>query len=66
MKTEKQQAIDLIGRMPDGVSAETIVSELQFRLTVRRRGADAERGANLITHDEAKRRLGTWLNPAGT
>jgi hypothetical protein len=59
MKSEKEQAMDLIDRMPDGVSAETIITELQFRLTVLRRGSEAERSENLITHEEAKRRLGS-------
>jgi hypothetical protein len=66
MKTEKQRAIDLIDRMPDQVSGETIITELQFRLTILRRGEDAERGEHLITHDEAKSRLSTWLNSPGT
>jgi len=66
MKTEKQQAIELIDRMPDQVSTETIITELQFRLTVLRRGEDAERGENLVTHDEAQNRLGRWLKSPGT
>ena len=66
MTTEKQQAIELIDRMPDQVSAETIIHELQFRLTILRRGEDAERGEQLISHDEAKRRLSKWLKSPGT
>ncbi|MEX2227837.1 MAG: hypothetical protein WEB52_15490 [Dehalococcoidia bacterium] len=66
MKTEKQQALDLIDRLPGGVSTETIISELHFQLTVLRRGQDAEQGENLISHEEARRRLGTWLNSSGT
>ena len=66
MKTEKQQAIELIDRMPDQVSTETIITELQFQVTVMRRGEDAERGEHLITHDEAKSRLAKWLNSPGT
>lgn len=66
MKSEKQQAIELIDRMPDEVSAETIISELQFRLTILRRGAEAERGENLISHEEAKNRLSKWLKSSGT
>ena len=65
MKNDKQQLRELIDRMPDDVSAETIISELQFRLTVLRRGEEAERGENLLTHDEAKRRL-KWQNSPGT
>jgi hypothetical protein len=57
VKTEKQQVMEFIGRMPEGVSAETIITELRFRLTVLRRGSEAERSENLTTHEEAKRRL---------
>ena len=66
LKTEKQQFIELIDRLPDEVSGETILSELQFRLTILRRGAEAERGENVVSNEEAKRRLGKWLNSAGT
>ena len=66
MKTEKQQAIELIDQLPDHISTETIITELQFRLTVLRRGEDAARGEHLITHDEAKTRLGRWFNSPGT
>jgi hypothetical protein len=66
MKTEKQAAIELIDRMPDDISAETIITELQFRVTMMRRGEEAERGEQLISHEETKRRLGRWLNSPGT
>jgi hypothetical protein len=66
MKTEKQAVIELIDKMPDTVSGETIVSELLFRLTMLRRGEEAERGENVISHDEMKQHLGKWLNSAGT
>jgi hypothetical protein len=66
MNSEKQAAIDLIDRMPDDVSPETIITELQFRLTILRRGQDAERGEHLISHSEAKDRLARWLNSPGT
>ena len=66
MKTEKQQAIELIDRMPDQVSTETIITELQVVLTILRRSAEAERGENLISHEGAKRQLGKWLKSPGT
>jgi hypothetical protein len=66
MKTEKQQVIELVDKLPDDVSGETIISELIFRLTILRRGEEAARGENVVSHEEAKRRLGKWLNSAGT
>ena len=59
--TEKADAMSLIEQMPDGVSTETIVAELQFKLLVLRRKESALQG-NVVSHDEAKQRLGRWLN----
>jgi len=51
--------------LPDDVSTETILTELQFKLMMLRRGADAERGKNLVPHDEARERLARWLSSPG-
>ena len=66
MTTEKADALDLIARLPDNVSAETIISELEFRLLVLRRGAEAQDGERVVSHDHALRRLAGWLNSPGT
>ena len=58
MKTEKQQVLEFIEQLPDELSAESILTELQFRLTVLRRGADAAAGKNVVPHEEALKRLG--------
>jgi len=62
MKSEKQQALELIDRLPEDVSTETILSELQFKALMLQRAAEAERGQNVISHEEAKQRLSKWLN----
>ena len=41
-----------------------IVAELQFKLLVLRRRESARQG-NVVSHEEAKRRLGRWLNSSG-
>ena len=66
MTTEKQAAIELIDRLPDDISTETIITELQFRLTIMRRAHEAAVGERVIPHDEAKDRLGRWLDSSGT
>lgn len=66
MKTEKQAAIELIDRLPDDISTETIITELQFRLTIMRRAHDAAADERVISHDEAKNQLGRWLYSSGT
>jgi hypothetical protein len=62
MKTGKEQLIELMDRLPDDISAETILTELQFALLILRRGEEAERGENVVSSDEAKRRLAKWLS----
>jgi hypothetical protein len=66
MSTEKQQAIDLIERLPDDVSTETILVELRFKKLMLRRGEDAARGERLVSHLDAKHRIASWLNSSGT
>jgi hypothetical protein len=63
-KSPKAQALEMISSMPDEVSTETILAELQFTLLIERRRESARRG-NVVSHDEAKRRLGRWLNSSG-
>ena len=62
MKSEEQQALELIDRLPEDVSTETILTELQFKALMLQRGVEAERGENVISHEEAKRRLSKWLD----
>ncbi len=64
MATDKQAAIDLIAEMPDEVSTETIVAELEFKLLILKRREAARQGGT-VSHEEAKRKLGKWLNSAG-
>jgi hypothetical protein len=59
--TIKQTVIEMIERLPDDASVEDIMAELYFRQKVDEgiRQLDAGEG---IEHEEAKRRLGKWLN----
>ena len=66
MKTENEQVQELIDKLPETVSTETIITELQFRQMMLRRGKEAELGERLISHDEMMIRLDKWLNLAGT
>ena len=63
-KTAKQEALDLIGKMPDEVSTQTILAELQFKMVVEERLEQVARG-DVISHEEAKRRLSKWLDSSG-
>ncbi len=60
-QTTKQAVIEMIERLPDDASVEDIMAELYFRQKVDEglRQLDAGEG---IDHEEAKQRLGKWLN----
>lgn len=59
--TIKQAVLEMIERLPDDASVEDIMAELYFRQKVDEglRQLDAGEG---VEHDEAKQRLGKWLN----
>ena len=64
MKSAKEEALRLIQQMPDDASMETILAELHFKCRVQRGLEQFERG-EVVTHEEAKERLGRWLNSSG-
>lgn len=59
MKTAKQEAIDLLGRLPDDVSMDTVIAELHFRSTLLR-GLDEVRRGEVMSHEEVRTRLSAW------
>ncbi len=63
-KTAKQAAIELIERLPDEVSTETIVAELLFKQGVIRGLEELDRG-EVVSHAEARERLAPWLKSSG-
>ena len=60
MKTPKQEAIELIERLPEEVSLETILAKLHFKAKVLRGLEQADRG-QVVSQEEAMRRLSKWL-----
>jgi predicted transcriptional regulator len=58
--TDKQRAIKVIEQMMDTASLEDIMAELYFREKVDRGLRDLQQG-KVMSHEEAKRRLTTWL-----
>jgi predicted transcriptional regulator len=63
-ETTKQAVIEMIERLPDDASIEDIMAELYFRQKVDEglRQLDAGEG---VDHEEAKRRLGKWMESGG-
>jgi predicted transcriptional regulator len=64
MKTAKQELHDLIDQLPDDVSLDAALYDLQFKASVLRGLDEAARGEG-ISHDEAKQRLSQWLDSSG-
>ena len=64
MKTPKQEAFEILARLPDDVSFETLIAQLHFKASVLRGLAEARRGEG-IPHEEVERRLEMWLESSG-
>ncbi|MFO8014053.1 MAG: hypothetical protein R6X20_12200 [Phycisphaerae bacterium] len=58
--TSKEQAVDIISKMPDDATAADIIAELyvQMKIEAGLRQLDDGQG---IPHEQVKERLGKWL-----
>jgi predicted transcriptional regulator len=59
--SDKQLALDSIGRLPEDASLEVIAERLDF-LAALRKGLDQIERGETIPHNEVKRQLATWLS----
>jgi hypothetical protein len=64
MKTAKQEALDLLERLPDDVSMDTLLAELHFKASVLRGLEEAMRGEG-TSHAEVKKRVRAWRESSG-
>jgi len=60
LPSAKQATLDLVERLNDDVSFEEIIYELYALEKIHRGMKDAEEG-RVVSHEEAKQRLGRWL-----
>ena len=60
LPSAKQATLDLVDRLDDDVSFEEIIYELYVLEKIQRGMNDAEEG-RVVSHEEAKQRLGRWL-----
>ena len=63
-RSAKQEALRMIGRMPDDVSLEDVIYELYFRQRVDRGLRELDAGKT-VSHEEVKRSLVKWLRSGG-
>jgi hypothetical protein len=64
MKTAKQELLELLERLPDEASMDTLLFEVHVALSVRRGREDASRG-DVLTQDEVRQRLNESLASSG-
>ena len=64
MKSAKQTALDLIEKLPDDVSLDDIMEELLVLQVIEERLATTDQ-EEVVSHEEAKRRLSRWLTSSG-
>jgi len=57
----KEVAIDAITRMPEGISWEELMEELEILADLRRADAAIDAG-DFVTHEEVKREIATWFS----
>ena len=64
MSLAKEQALELIARMPDTATTADILDELYFKEQIDQGLLDVEEGRT-ISHDELKARMAEWQKSIG-
>jgi len=59
--SDKQIALEALGRMPESVTLQQISEELAILAAIRRGEAAADAG-RVLTHEEVKRRSASWTS----
>ena len=62
--TTKDEALQLIQKMPDEVSIDDIFAELYFKMRVERALSEVAAG-KFVADEEARERFARWLNSPG-
>jgi predicted transcriptional regulator len=62
MQTAKEEAIELIRRLPDDTTLEDIQYHLHVQQKVRRGMQDVEEG-RVYTQEEVEKRMKRWVSP---
>lgn len=64
MSIAKQEAVEMIQRMPDTATTADIMDALYFKVQVER-GLEDEAKGRTISHEEMKERIAQWQLAAG-
>lgn len=57
----KEVVLDVISRMPEGISWEELMEELEILSDLRRANAEIDAG-DFVTHEEVKQEIATWFS----
>ena len=59
--SDKELALDSIGRLPEDTRLDTIAERLEFLAAIRKGSEQIECGET-VPHEEVKRQLAAWLS----
>jgi predicted transcriptional regulator len=59
--SDKEVALETIQRMPENVTLDGINHRLEFLIAVQR-GLDQVKSGEVVSHDQVKRELASWLS----
>lgn len=57
----KETALEAINKMPEGISWEELMDELEILADLRRADAEIDAG-DFTTHEEVKQEIATWFS----
>ena len=63
MQSAKDEVRDLLDVLPDSADIETIMSEILFKVQVRK-GLDDIDSGRVVSHEEIEKEFGLWHNSA--
>ena len=64
MQSAKDEVRDLLDILPDSADIETIMSEILFKVQVRKGLDDIDNG-RVVSHEEIEKEFGLWHGSAG-
>jgi len=59
--SDKQLALDSIGRLPENASLDAIAERMEFLAAIRK-GLNQIKSGQTVPHEEVKRQLAAWLS----
>lgn len=58
--SNKEMVLEVVREMPDGATLDEIIEELHILAAIRR-GEEAADAGRVISHEELKKKVATWI-----